>query len=69
MEVSKEYISQLLGIIEEQKGINNKLLKIIQEQDLEIKRLKKEVNKYKTGYENLLIQVKELQVKVLEIDN
>jgi len=69
MEVSKEYISQLLGIMEEQKDINNKLLRIIQKQDLEIKSLKKEVNKYKTAYETLVLEIKELRIKVLELDN
>ena len=69
MEVSKEYISQLLGIIEEQKNVNNKLLRIIQKQDLEIKSLKKEVNKYKTAYETLVLEIKELRIKVLELDN
>jgi len=69
MEVSKEYISKLLGIIEEQKRINSDLVRIIQKQDLEIKQLKKESEKYRIAYESLLIEVKELRIKVLEIDN
>ena len=69
MEVSRDYISKLLGIIEEQKGVIQAQALIIKEQQLEISNLRNKVSKQEEIINKLVTEVKELRVKVLEMDD
>jgi len=69
MEVSKDYLSKLLGIIEEQKGVIQAQARIIEEQRLEIIKLKVHIKKQDDIISKLISEVTDLRIKVLEIND